>query len=274
MLYPLGEAGVSVPPAAREVRGWPVRTLVDARVAGTVHDLLAEANGTVRYLDLVLEGGKHVLLPIGLARADLQDTVVWAPGLTAVSIARLPAYDHSAAALTPEVETELLEAYTSVLAGGAPVDGWGAPGPPPAPLTPLSELKEYVVAQGEPDPRGWRLLGYGDAPLGSIQELLVDPAALKVRFLVAVVGGGGDPQPGVRRILVPIAAARLDPSRSAVTVEDITGDDLDRLPTYDGQPLSAEDEADIRHAFAAARPRALHDDPRFDPRVCFPPEPA
>lgn len=271
MLHPLGEAGVSVPPVAREVRGWPVRTLVDAHVVGTVHDLLADDDGTVRYLDVALGRRKHVLLPVGLARADLQETVVWAPGLTAASILRLPPYDHDAATLSPQAEMELLDAYTAVLAGGAPLGGREAGGPPPAPLTSLSEMEGYVVADGEPDPRGWRLLGDGAAPLGSIEELLVDPAALKVRFLVAVVGGSGVPQPGVRRILLPITAARLDPPHRAVTLEGVTGDDLDRLPTYDGRPLSAADEAGSRAAFVAARPGALHDDPRFDPRVCFPP---
>jgi hypothetical protein len=42
---------------------------------------------------------------------------------------------------------------------------------------------DYEVAPGEPDVRGWRVIAANDEQLGTIVDLIIDPAAGKVRYL-------------------------------------------------------------------------------------------
>ncbi len=54
----------------------------------------------------------------------------------------------------------------------------------PEALTPLSEMEDYEVAEGYVDVRGFDVLDESGAIIGEVNELLVDPAAESVRFLV------------------------------------------------------------------------------------------
>ncbi len=54
---------------------------------------------------------------------------------------------------------------------------------PGSPLTPLRELHGYRVVAGDPDVRGWGVLGADGRRIGEVEDLLVDTAALRVRYL-------------------------------------------------------------------------------------------
>src|SRR5688572_29502379 len=64
-----------------DVRDWSVRTLVDNALAGMVHELLLDERNIPRYLDVALTNpARHVLVPIGQARADRVHHQIWLPG--------------------------------------------------------------------------------------------------------------------------------------------------------------------------------------------------
>jgi hypothetical protein len=48
---------------------------------------------------------------------------------------------------------------------------------------PLGRLRRYKVADGDPDVRGWQVYGNDGQTIGQVDDLLVDPDALKVRYL-------------------------------------------------------------------------------------------
>jgi hypothetical protein len=48
---------------------------------------------------------------------------------------------------------------------------------------PLGRLRRYKVADGDPDVRGWQVDGNDGQTIGQVDDLLVDPDALKVRYL-------------------------------------------------------------------------------------------
>lgn len=102
-------------PGMIDVRGWEIRTLVDDVAVGSVHDLLLDGDGLVRWLDVALEAGLHVLLPAGQGRADERRRLVWLPGVSADQVAMLSAYDHDAGALQPARQARLLGAYAAAL---------------------------------------------------------------------------------------------------------------------------------------------------------------
>ena len=51
-------------------------------------------------------------------------------------------------------------------------------------LKPLSELPDYKVEPGDPDPRGWTVLSTDGRTLGRVEDLVIDTSAMKVRHLI------------------------------------------------------------------------------------------
>lgn len=54
---------------------------------------------------------------------------------------------------------------------------------PGSAVKPLSRLHNYRVAEGDPDVRGWEVLGADGRKMGEVDDLLVDTESLRVRYL-------------------------------------------------------------------------------------------
>jgi uncharacterized protein (TIGR02271 family) len=51
-------------------------------------------------------------------------------------------------------------------------------------LKPLTELPDYKVEPGDPDPRGWTVVSTDGRSLGRVEDLVIDTSAMKVRHLI------------------------------------------------------------------------------------------
>jgi uncharacterized protein (TIGR02271 family) len=51
-------------------------------------------------------------------------------------------------------------------------------------MKPMKELHDYKVEPGDPDPRGWNVVGRDGRSLGKVRDLVVDTSAMKVRQLI------------------------------------------------------------------------------------------
>ena len=78
-------------------------------------------------------------------------------------------------------------------------------------LVPLHSVEGYALADGEPDVRGWTLLGEGGARLGVVDELLLDTQADEVAALAVTTQRGS--------FVVPMEDARIDLERQAVRAD-------------------------------------------------------
>ena len=77
---------------------------------------------------------------------------------------------------------------------------------------------DLKVADNEPDVRGWAVVSRDGRTIGEVDDLIVDPAAMKVRYLEMdpdedVFGNGAEP------IYIPIASADVDSTGERVIVE-------------------------------------------------------
>jgi hypothetical protein len=120
-------------------------------------------------------------------------------------------------------------------------------------VVPLGQLDDFRVAEGEPDVRGWEVLASDGRKIGEVDELLVDTAAMKVRYLDvdvddAMIAGGAD-----RHVLIPIGYARLDEDRDRVMVDALASADLGGVPSYDQGPLTRDFETSVRESFSTRR---------------------
>jgi len=95
---------------------------------------------------------------------------------------------------------------------------------------PLDQLHDLKVAENEIDPRGWDVYSLDGELLGEVKQLLVDVAALKVRYLDVELTREVIDRDN-RRVLFPVGTARLDERLDRVFVDAATAT-LSAVPAY------------------------------------------
>lgn len=76
----------------------------------------------------------------------------------------------------------------------------------PEDLVRLEELDEFEIAEDEPDPRGWEVMGSDGDVIGEIDELLVSPSTMKAYFALVNCGGWFER----RRVILPLQRVTFD----------------------------------------------------------------
>ncbi len=92
-------------------------------------------------------------------------------------------------------------------------------------LVPLRAVTGYGVAEGDPDPRGMPVVDLRGKPAGQVVDLWVDRAEMIIRYLEAEPAGSD------KRVLIPLALARVDGKRGKVRLASILADQLAGAPT-------------------------------------------
>jgi hypothetical protein len=127
----------------------------------------------------------------------------------------------------------------------------------------LAYLPGWRVARGEPDIRQWPML-LEDGAQVQVQDLVVEPAAEKVRYLVV----RAPDDRGAR--LLPIGFLQVDGPAQCVRAPGLAAADLQALPEYEGGGVTREQEdrvcAALRHRMHGRRRYHLPDF-RVDPQI-------
>ncbi|MGH7477509.1 MAG: PRC-barrel domain-containing protein [Longimicrobiales bacterium] len=242
--------------ALPDLKGIPVDD-VTGRPTGELCGVLVEAgSGLVRYLDLGLNGAaRHVLVPVGHVRfedhADGLRVRLRAAGRE--DLYEVPPF-RAESALDAKYESELMIAFsrlfygehyyahpaydhTRMFAGAHPVVG-EAPLEEPVGLYPLSRLRRWRVAKGEPDVRGWLIRGADGVEAGTVTDLIVEPAAQQVRYLLVQRSGDG------ATTVLPIGYAELDRAAQEVRSGPLRADDIAALAAVDGRAETLDRETE------------------------------
>lgn len=260
---PLSErSDFTFPPGTFDVRDWEVKTMADEEKIGKVKDVLLDESGNARYLDVHLGAfKKHILLPIGQARVDESEDVVWVPGMSKDQLEHIPKYEGDPRTITGEYERRLHQAYTGAYAGERyyerpeyhaerPRMTGAGTGGGESRLASLDELADFKVSEEDPDPRGWDVVGSDQRTIGKVSELIVDTSVMKVRYLTVKVDErelGLEPED--RQILIPIGYARLNEDQEQVFLDAISAEDVSRMPRFGGLPLEREQEEELHAAY-------------------------
>lgn len=125
-------------------------------------------------------------------------------------------------------------------------------------VVPLDELRDYAVARGEPDVRGWDVIAGDGTRIGEVDELLVDTAARKVRFLDVTVDEELVQDSEItQRVLIPIGSARLQKSEDQVFVDGLTSTEIFHADDLRHPDAAADSNAEP--AALVSRERAIVD---------------
>ena len=254
---------------AVDVRGWKVRTEMDGEKVGTVDDLLLDDQDRPHFYDVDLGAfRKHVLLPVSEAHADPAERVLWVDRMDRERLREVPRYDHHPELLTTDFEERLraeyrllakngngteVDAKEALESNGVETVAKTADGAPR--LARLGDLKDYKVAKGVADPRGWKVLGGDGHPIGEVNELIVEPIERTARFLdVRVDEKKLELEPLDRHILVPVERVRLERKSKRVVVDGLFAKDAGTYPVYRGLPLDLSESEKIKSAFKGHAP--------------------
>ena len=117
----------------------------------------------------------------------------------------------------------------------------------------LRDLTDFEVADDNPDVRGWTVRGSDGQALGAVFELIVDPEALKVRYLDIELDPRFQINEYENHILLPIGAASLDADGDNVFVPALNTESVLNYPPYI--------EIQITREYEEAMLRALGQEP-------------
>jgi photosynthetic reaction center H subunit len=131
----------------------------------------------------------------------------------------------------------------------------------------LRDLTDFEVADGNPDVRGWTVRGGDGQALGIVYELIVEPDAMKVRYLDVELDGRFHINEHENHILLPIGVAAIDVDGDNVFVPALTAESVLNYPPYVEIQITREYEEAMLRALgkesAAANPR-FYEQESFD----------
>jgi len=118
-------------------------------------------------------------------------------------------------------------------------------------LAHLSEMHDYEISDGEPDIKGWDVRTMTGEKVGKVEDLIVDTALMKVRYIEVkfdkLLMASGE----MRHALIPIGSSRLDDDADDVLV-NLRDEQLIALPAYVRGTLTREYELELLHGFERA----------------------
>jgi photosynthetic reaction center H subunit len=110
----------------------------------------------------------------------------------------------------------------------------------PPRIAPLSRLDDYEVADGYPEVRGWEVRDAADRAIGRVHDLLVDIAALRVRYLDVELAPSFAQSEAERRVLIPVERADLDGTGDHVLLPGIDVADVRGLVPHARRAVATE----------------------------------
>jgi sporulation protein YlmC with PRC-barrel domain len=135
-------------------------------------------------------------------------------------------------------------------------------------LVRLRDAKNFDVAHGDQDIRGWEVRTPDDRKIGKVEELIVDTAERRVRYLDVKVDRKALSIDEDRRVLVPISAVSLRGDGKDVLLERLPVQGLAGVPEYRGDDITPEYEASLRNYYGATgAPGETYRDPYNDREV-------
>jgi uncharacterized protein (TIGR02271 family) len=96
----------------------------------------------------------------------------------------------------------------------------------------LSDLDNFEVADGTPDPRGWTVKDSTGTDVGKVHDLIVDTVSMRTRYLDVKLDKKKLKLDDDRDILIPVGQAKLDDDDDRVILGGLSSAQVTALPAY------------------------------------------
>ncbi|HEX2095544.1 MAG TPA: PRC-barrel domain-containing protein, partial [Longimicrobiaceae bacterium] len=190
----------------------------------------------------------HVLLPV--SQLDWGESAMMTR-LSRDEIRALPHFDPGRP-VTTEMLEELRRSHPRFYGEGEVPPPLAVPGE--AQIVPLKLAKDFKLAAGAPDLRGWSVFAADRQRVGSVTEMLVDAGAMKIRYLDVDLDDDLFTLQEDRHVLVPTEAVDLQERSRDVWIRGLAAAEVAKLPAYIGGAVDPLVEQSVREAFAHGDP--------------------
>ena len=145
----------------------------------------------------------------------------------------------------------------------------------------LSDLDDFEVADGYPDPRGWRVLTADGTEVGKVHDLIVDTGTMRTRYLDVKLDHDKLATAGTRRdddwdALIPVGSAQLAENDDEVMLPSLSTTQLAALPVFEHGEITRDYENSVLAGVGGAATgaavttdRDYYDRQHFDDRRFF-----
>ena len=113
-------------------------------------------------------------------------------------------------------------------------------------LRALSDVDDLGIVDGEPDIRGWKVQGVNGEYVGKVDDLIIDMAEMKVRYMAVNLDKDTFSLDDSHCVLVPIGTARLIDDDDVVVIRASTTK-LAAMPAYDDDMF--DDESSLHEQY-------------------------
>lgn len=239
-----GIAGFPEVLRARDFMGWDIVDNGGEKI-GAVSDILLDREGKLRFLDLEFGGisKKHVLIPMN--QLEWGDRKFVLGGWSRDEVRNLPPFT-SDQIVDQQRLTDLERSYPWMY--GAQSEDWRVPAGEVR-LVPLSQAKDFKLQAGAPDIRKWNVFGSDGERLGVVNDMLVDPAGMRIRYIDVDLHDDLFALADDRHILVPLEHVDLKERGNDVWVRGLTAKEVAAFPAYPGGVVRPAMERALERAF-------------------------
>lgn len=112
-------------------------------------------------------------------------------------------------------------------------------------IVPLRVATDYFLEPRDPDPRGMTVVGADRQAAGTVRDVWVDRSETIIRYLEIETAGG-------RRVLLPMALAKISGARGRVSVKSITAGQFAGVPGLRNPDQVTKREEDRICAYVAS----------------------
>lgn len=130
-------------------------------------------------------------------------------------------------------------------------------------LARLEDLKDYEIADGQPDIRGWDVRTADGTVVGKVDSLIADTGAMEVRFIEVEANRNVLGTPKAEHILVPIGAAQLNDEDDSVRIDRLPATGLRSAPRFGRTSLTSDHDRQLRDYYLGGAPRDAQEHSRF-----------
>jgi hypothetical protein len=115
----------------------------------------------------------------------------------------------------------------------------------------LGNLPTHQISPGEPDIRGWVVVGADGRRVGRVCDVLVELHSLTARHLEIALDRSVAARAGASTIVVPVESSQAAPIRSEIHLHAVTTDDLIDVPSFvtGREPVHAEKVEPLQRFF-------------------------
>ncbi|MGH7622822.1 MAG: PRC-barrel domain-containing protein [Gemmatimonadaceae bacterium] len=113
----------------------------------------------------------------------------------------------------------------------------------------LARLPYHRISAGEPDIRGWLVIGADGRRIGRVRDLLIDLNSLRTRYIEVKLDVGIAAAAGGPTAVLPVECLRSAVVRPYLHVLGVEANDFVDLPGFGTPPTDGDEDVQLRRFF-------------------------